>query len=81
MLTDPVAASQTQEQRPVEAARGPEIHILDGSCVAQPGGAGACREALLLPQRGFLFDQQAQPFGMLERAALGVSRNTVHFVV
>jgi len=36
--------------------------------------ARACREALLLSQGGFLFDQQAQPFGMLESAALGVGR-------
>jgi hypothetical protein len=34
MLTDPIAAGQTQEQYPVETTRGPEIDVLDGGCMA-----------------------------------------------
>ena len=49
VLTDPVAAGQAQEQRPVEAARRAEVDILDGGGVAQFGGArprlGSCPAA------------------------------------
>ena len=72
VLADPVAAGQAQEQRPVEAARRAEVNVLDRGGVPQLGGARARLEALLLPQRGLAFDQQAEPFGVVKGAALGI---------
>ena len=64
MLADPVATGQSQKQRSVETPLRAEVNVLDGGSVPQFGGAGAGLEALLLPQRGFAFDQQAEPLGM-----------------
>jgi hypothetical protein len=74
MLADPIAAGEVQEQRPVEATRLAEVDILGGGGLPQLGGACACLEPLLLTQRDFLVDQQAEPFGVFEGAAFGVGR-------
>ena len=66
VLADPVTAGQAQEQRPIETARRTEIDILDSGGVPQFGGARTRLEAPLLSQRGFLFDQEAKPFGVFQ---------------
>ena len=40
--------------------------------MTQSGGPGACFELLLPAQRQFVFEQQAEPFGVIEAARLGV---------
>ena len=72
VLADPVAAGQAQEQRSVEATGRAEVDVLDGGGVPQLGVARAGLEALLLAQRGFLFDQQAEPLAVFEGAAFGI---------
>jgi hypothetical protein len=72
VLADPVAAGQAQEQRSVEAAGRAEVGVLDGGGVPQLGGARAGLEALLLPQRGFPFDQQAESLAVFKGAAFGI---------
>ncbi len=74
MLAHPVATRQPQEQGSVETALCAQINILDRGGLAQLGGAGARREPLLLAQRGFLLDQQAKPFSVIERPTFGVRR-------
>ena len=72
VLADPVATGEAQEYRAIEAARGPIVDILHGGGVPQLGGSCAGLEALLLAQGGLMFDQQAEPLGMVEGVALGV---------
>src|SRR5665213_703645 len=72
MLGDPVAAGELEEQRPVEAAHGTVIDVLDAGGMAQLGGAGARLEATLSAPGRLMLEQQAQPFGMAERASLWV---------
>mgnify|MGYP007001784879 CR=1 FL=1 len=67
-LSDPVAGGELEEQRAVEAALGTEIGILDLRVMAQSGGAGTSLEALLAPQRGFMIEQDCEPFAMIEGA-------------
>ena len=40
--------------------------------MAQLGGAGAAFEPLLPAQRRLVFEQQSEPFGVLEAARLGL---------
>ena len=39
--------------------------------MAQPGGPGARFELFLPAQRRFVFEQQAEPFGVIEAARFG----------
>jgi hypothetical protein len=71
---DPITTGQVQEQCPVKATGLVEVDILDRGRLPQFGGACACLEALLLTQRGFLVDQQTEPFGVFEGAAFGIGR-------
>src|SRR3954452_11930706 len=71
-LADPVAGGELEKQRPVEAARGPEVNILDAGRVAQFGRFGPGLAALLLPRRHFMIEDQAEPLGMAERVSLGI---------
>jgi hypothetical protein len=48
------------------------IDILDTGGVPQPGGAGARLEVLLAAQGDLVLEQDAEPFGVLEIARLGV---------
>ena len=48
------------------------IDILDRCRVAQARDARAAFEALLAAQCHFMIEDEAQPFGMIERSALGV---------
>ncbi|CAN2536363.1 hypothetical+protein [Methylocapsa aurea] len=69
---DPVAGGELQEQSPVEPACALIVHILDAGRMAQASGAGARLEALLTTQRQLVFEQQAEPFGVLEASGLGL---------
>ena len=63
-----------QEQRPVETPRLAEVDVLGCGGLPQLGGPRACLKPLLLAQRDLLVDQQTEPFGVVERAALGIGR-------
>jgi hypothetical protein len=65
---NPVAGRQFQKLRAVEAARRQVLDILIVRSKAQPGGAGAVFEPLLLAQLLFLFEEQGQPLRMIEAA-------------
>ena len=71
-LGDPVAGGELEEQRPVEPARVLIVDVLDAGAVAQFGGAGAGLELLLPAQGRFIFQQQSEPFGVIEAARLGL---------
>ena len=71
MFGDPVAGGELKEQRPVEPARILIVDVLDAGAVAQFGGAGAGLELLLPAQGRFMFQQQSEPFGVIEAARLG----------
>jgi hypothetical protein len=51
---------------------GAVIDVLDAGRMAKVCGAGAGLEALLLAQRLFVFEDDAEPLGMRQRARLGV---------
>ena len=68
---DPVAGGELEEQGAVEPARALIIDILDAGRMTQARGSGARFEPLLPAQRQFVFEQQAEPFGVFEAARLG----------
>ena len=57
---------------PVERARRAEVDIFDTGGVAQPGGSGTGLEALLLPQRHLMIQDQAELFSMVRCRCLRV---------
>ena len=65
---DPVASGELEEQRAVESARALIVDVLDAGWVTQPGDPGARFELLLPAQRQLVFEQQAEPFGVIEAA-------------
>ena len=67
---DPVSAGEIEEERAVEAAHDTVIDLQDAGGQARLGGAGAAIELLLLAQRRFLFEQERQPFSMVETGGL-----------
>jgi hypothetical protein len=67
-LANEVAACELEEQGAIEVARDVIIDILDARVLTQPCGPGAGLEALLPAQCYFVFEQEAEPFGMLEGA-------------
>ena len=77
MLADPIATGELEEQRAIEPAHGPVVDVLDRGEMPQFGGPGARLEALLLTQRHLVLEQDAGPFDMVERAALGVGGQIV----
>jgi hypothetical protein len=64
-LSDPVAGGEFKEERAVEPARALVIHVFDAGRMTQTRGARARFEAFLPAQRQFVFEQQAEPFGVL----------------
>ena len=56
----------------VETASAAIVDVFDAGGVAQTSGAGAGFEPLLASQRHLVFDEQAEPLGMIEGACLGV---------
>nr|CCD32077.1 Conserved hypothetical protein [Methylocystis sp. SC2] len=70
-LSDPVAGGEFKEERAVEPARALVIHVFDTGRMTQTRGARARFEAFLPAQRQFVFEQQAEPFGVLQAARLG----------
>jgi hypothetical protein len=61
-IADPLAAGERQKQRAVEAARRPEVGILDnGRCLTQPGFAQTAGETPVLAACGFAVDEEAEP--------------------
>ena len=71
-LADPVATCQLQEHLAIEPARRAVVDILDRRLMAQLGGFGAALEALLLAQRAFALEQNAEPLRMAERGTLRI---------
>ncbi len=67
-LGDPVAGGELEEQRAVEPARTLIVDVLDAGGMAQPGDPGARFELLLPAQRQLVFEQQAEPFSVIEAA-------------
>src|SRR5271166_4005989 len=70
-LGDPLASSELEEERAVEPARTLIVDVLDAGRVTQPSDPGARFELLLPAQREFVFEQQAEPFGVIEAARFG----------
>ena len=71
-LGDPVAGGELEEQRAVEPTRRLIVDVLDAGGMTQPRDPGARFELLLPAQRLFIFEQQAEPFGVFEAARLGL---------
>ena len=61
-----------RNKRAVEPARRLIIDVLDAGGMAQPGDPGAGFELLLSAQRQFVFEQQPEPFGVIETAGFGL---------
>ena len=70
-LSDPIASRELEEQRAVEAARRLIVDVLDAGGVTQLGGPGPCFKLLLSAQRQFVFEQQSEPFGVIETTRFG----------
>ena len=68
---DPVAGGQLEEEGAVEPARDLIVDVLHAGGMTQTGHPGACFKLLLPAQRQFVFEQQAEPFGVIEGARLG----------
>lgn len=71
-LSEPVAGGEFEKERAVEPALALVIHVFDAGRMTQTRGARARFEAFLSPQRRFVFEQQAEPFGVLQAARLGL---------
>ena len=67
-LGDPVAGGELEEQGAVEPARTLIVDVLDAGGMTQAGDPGARFELLLPAQRQLVFEQQAEPFGVIEAA-------------
>src|SRR5690606_32816340 len=70
-LSDPVARRQLGEHIAIEAPSCTEIDVLNLGVMAEPGGPRSGFEALLTSRCHLPFEQQAQPFGVLEACGLG----------
>jgi hypothetical protein len=71
-LGDPVACRDLEEEGAVEPAGTLIVDVLDTGGMTQTRDSGACFELLFPAQREFVFEQQAEPFGVIEAARLGV---------
>ena len=71
-LGDPIAAREFEEQPAVESMRLLIVDVLDAGGVTQFGGPGPCFKLLLSAQRQFIFEQQSEPFGVIETARFGL---------
>ena len=61
-------SGELEEERAVEPARTLIVDVLDAGWMTQLGDPGARFELLLPAQREFVFEQQPEPFGMIEAA-------------
>ena len=66
---DPLAIGELMEQRPIEAARGAVIDVLDDGVVTQPGIAQAGGEALVAAMGDLAIDEETEPIDMGEGCA------------
>lgn len=78
MLPDPITAGELQEQVAIEAAGGAEVDVLDLGVMAELRGTGPCLEALLTARGRFPFEQDREPFTVLELSRL---RLRLEFVI
>jgi hypothetical protein len=67
-LGNSVASREFDERRTVEPAWRLKIEILYACGMTQPGDASPRFELLLAAQCQFVFEQQTQPFGVIETA-------------
>ena len=67
-LGDPIASGELEEERAVEPARALIVDVLDAGRMTQLSDPGARFELLLPAQRQFVFEQQTEPFGVIEAA-------------
>src|SRR3954469_1014231 len=70
---DPPAGRQPLEQRPVEAARGAQVDVLNAGIVPQRGELQPCCQAPALALGGLAVDQQAEPLLKAEGGDVGRS--------
>ena len=70
-LGDPVAGGELEEEGAVEPARVLIVDVLDAGGMTQARDPGARFELLLSAQRQLVFEQQTEPFGMIEAAGFG----------
>src|SRR5271166_2588008 len=67
-LGDPVTSGELEEERAVEPAGALIVDVLDAGRMTQLSDPGARFELLLSAQRQLVFEQQTEPFGMIEAA-------------
>jgi len=70
---DPLAGNEFLEQRPVEAARGFVVDVLDDSGLAQAGGLEAAFEALVLTLDRLAIDHHGETLLEGERGDIGLA--------
>jgi hypothetical protein len=73
MPVEPAAGHQPLEQRPVEAAWGAQVDVLDAGIVPQGGDLQPRCQAPALALGGLAVDQQAEPFLKAEGSDVGGS--------
>src|SRR5215218_23782 len=71
VAVEPAAGGQPLEQRPVEAARGAQVDVLDAGVVPQGGELQPRCQAPALALGGLAVDQQAEPLLKAERSDVG----------
>ena len=69
-LGDPIAGGELEEQSAVEPARTLIVDVLDAGGMPQLGDPGPCFKLLLPAQRRLVFEQQGEPFGVIETSGL-----------
>jgi len=70
-LGDPVAGGELEEQGAIEPARALIVDVLDAGGMTQASDPGAGLEPLLSAQRQLVFEQQTEPFRVIEAAHFG----------
>ena len=71
-LGDPITGRELEEQRAVEAARLLIVDVLDAGGVTELGDPCPCFKLLLSARRQFVFEQQPEPFGVIETTRFGL---------
>jgi hypothetical protein len=66
------AGGELEEQGAIESARAVIIDIFDAGRMTQAGGSGACLEPLLSAQRRLVFEDQTEPFCVIEATSFGI---------
>src|SRR5262249_20165613 len=70
VFADPIIGSELEEERAIETARCTVVDVLDARLIAHACGFDTGVETRLLAQRGLGFEQETEPFGMVERTHL-----------